>query len=166
MVFQPLRGAAAHVGARLTLHVPVVGPHSATLTEVRLHATLLADSARPVAPPAPITREGTRFAVASITLSDNAVELRTLISGAAIDERVARMERDQATSFFGVYLIDSGGTQIPIAGGATDVRGRLQRDHVQDEVRIFARHDAGSFRLVVVDGPPGGTPLVTWTVTP
>lgn len=162
VIFGPLRGVAASVGARFSLAIPVFDGFGNQLGVIVLHATLLPpSSASDVRSPAPITIDGTTYRIADMHVSENAIEVHTEISGALIDSDVEAQQRLNPASgvggsvcYPGVFLEDSSGTyQIPIAELNQDqISSRLTSDHVLDETRLFARMHSGPYRIVVSGG--------------
>jgi hypothetical protein len=171
--FQPLRGAAAQVGARLTLHVNVGAVRPGPSRDIQLHATLLANSAKRLANPPSIVSQGNTYSVLGLEYSSNAVQVHTRVTGQLIDTDVAAMLALRAghtgsVSFPGVYLVDpSGRYQTPIAkDNHQSISTILEREHALDETRIFTLSAPGVYRIVVsVDNPgPGAHPLAEWTI--
>lgn len=172
--FQPLRGAAAQVGARLTLHAIVGhGLRPEPSGEIQLHATLLANSAKRLATPQPIVSEGSTYSVLGLEYSNNAIAVHTRMSGQLIEadltaEAAIKARHSGGVSFPGVYLVDpSGRYQTPIANeNAQQIETILQREHALDETRIFTLSAPGTYRIVIsVDDPgPAAHSLAEWTI--
>ncbi|MBJ7609318.1 MAG: hypothetical protein JF887_07785 [Candidatus Dormibacteraeota bacterium] len=174
MIFEPLRGAAARVGGRLTLHVPFTkrGGASGALTQIDLHAAVVAGSDHRLAVPAPQAVAGTTYSIADLEASSNSLEVHTLIRGASIDANLAaRPAIGQGVCYPGVFLVSPSGTyEIPTAS-LGDPFGRLKTDHVDEETRVFALSQTGTYRIVATGtgctgNPPQADPVVAeWSIT-
>jgi len=180
-LFQPLRGPAASVGARLTVHIGLSSPASGQrVGELDLHAALVAgQDGRRLAVPPPITVNGTIYTIAGIEVSSNAVQVHTVERGKLIDADIEASQaigraRSGSVCFPGVFLVSPSGVyETPIAApGQQTTPTRLQTDHVLDETRLFARTGPGPFRIVVAGGgctgaPPDRQPVIaSWTINP
>jgi hypothetical protein len=183
MIFEPLRGSAARVGGRLTLHVLFTETRGGAGGEIDLHAAVLAGSDHRLAVPTPQTVAGTTFRIVDLEVSSNSLEVHTVISGALIEADVAAGQRiDSAAQqgrlpaggagvcYPGVFVITpSGRFEIPTAS-LGDPSARLQSDHVLDETRLFARSESGTYRVVVSGAGCSATPpqdqpaLASWSI--
>lgn len=174
-VFDPVRGEAAKTGASLVLHCQIpVSPGINHDVQVKIAGKVTPTPAKALASPAAHVIDETTFQVADIAWSGTYLEVHTKLSGKLIDELLAKSEQMtppangglSGVTFPGVFLIGpSGKAQIPVTLMNDYVFWeRLKRDHVQDEIRLFAVSKPGLYRVVVGEDP-GGPFLTTWTVT-
>lgn len=186
MIFEPLRGAAARVGGRLTLHVSFMrtGRIPGGVAQIDLHATVVAGSDHPLAVPASQTVAGTTYSVADLRASSNSLQVHTVIRGALIDSELAAEQQmsidaqqgklpvgGAVVCYPGVFLVTpSGRFEIPTAIPG-DSEARLHADSVLDETRVFERSEVGTYRIVVsgagcASGPPQDQPpLASWPIS-
>jgi hypothetical protein len=164
MHFQPLRGAAARVGARLTVSCDVTSA-GGTIGGLTLHATLLPNSVRTLATPAPVVVDGSTYQVAGLRLTGDAIEVHTVVTGAVIDAGLPM----KSYTFPGMFLVSpTGEWRIPFSGGgdAANTGDVLRTKHILDETRLFSSGSPGTYRLVATqDSPgPGAHVLAQWTL--
>ncbi|MGH7776559.1 MAG: hypothetical protein ACREPI_05200 [Candidatus Dormibacterales bacterium] len=172
--FEPLSGPAAASGARLTLHVPVETPAGRSLLEIALSGTLAPQTARSLPLPAPITDSSKQvaYAVLGLRYSGTYLEVHTRLSG-DLGHVIVRESGGGGwgETWPGVFVVDpSGRYQIPLA---TAGPGRaVVNQQVEDETRVFAVSEPGTYELVVSSSPGhnatpgrlGSTVLAEWTV--
>jgi hypothetical protein len=170
--FEPLRGKAVRVGARLTIHVPIQ-----TITafsqpprtggyqlELELPGTLTPGTARSLPRPAPILTRGLTSQIVGLEYSGTYLRVHTRISGSTVVVPIGRGGK----SWPGVALVDpSGSYRYPVAGSA---HGReVHTEQLSDETRVFSAPSPGRYTIVVWNGPdaanaPGAMVLARWTI--
>ena len=176
-VFQPLRGPAASVGARLTVHIGLSSPATERrVGELDLHAALVAgQDGRRLAIPRAVTVDATTYRIVDMKVSTNSVEVHTVQQGKLIDADVAAsnaLRPGGSVCYPGVFLVTaSGAYEDPIATlNEQTTPERLQKSHLLDETQLFARTASGPFRIVVAgctNAPPDREPvLASWTINP
>lgn len=86
--FEPVRGLAARVGARLMLHITILhtnGPEVAT-GDWRLPVTLFQQPGKVLAVPGPVTANGIIYTIKSVRLSGTQLSIQFYLSGPRIEE--------------------------------------------------------------------------------
>ena len=117
--FEPVRGPASRVGARLTLHITTLhtnGPETVS-GDWRLTVTLFQQAGKVLAVPAPLTANGITYTIRSVHLSGQQINIQFNLSGQPIDEYRKMKAPDMAgpEGFYQRYvsptLVDSQGNQ-------------------------------------------------------